>query len=73
MGAIIIGPILGVAICPRIGLSEWASRPSLKCSRVGSFVPIVQVSFIPREYGYVGDIIRGMLLPLARVYAVLLE
>ena len=73
MGAIIIGPILGVAICPRIGLSEWALRPSHKCSRVRSFVLIVQVSFIPSEYGYIGAIVRGMLLLLARVYAVLLE
>lgn len=73
MGAIIIGPVLGVAICPRIGLSEWASQPGLKCSRVGRFVLIVKVSFIPRECGYVGAIIRGMLLLLARVYAVLLE
>ena len=72
MGAIIIGPILGVVICPRIGLSEWASRSSHKCSRVGRFVLIVKVSFIPREYGDVGVIIRGVLLPLARVYAVLL-
>ena len=58
---------------PRIGLSEWALRPRHKCSRVGHFVLIVQVSFIPREYGYVGAIVRGMLLLLARVYAVLLE